>query len=78
MIFQVILRITKKNAEVIKIILDNNEEIVCTPNHKFMLREGTYKQAQNLTKQDSLMPLNKKLSNYCLIRNELLKFIIDH
>ena len=34
-------RITKRNVEVIKIILDNNEEIVCTPDHLFMLRDGT-------------------------------------
>jgi len=55
-------RITKKNAEVIKVILDNNEEIICTPNHKFMLRTGKYKQAKDLLKTDSLMPLYKKLS----------------
>src|SRR3989344_3447746 len=55
-------RITKKNTEVIKIVLDNNEEIICTPNHKFMLRDGKYKEAKDLTKEDSLMPLNRKLS----------------
>jgi DNA gyrase subunit B len=55
-------RITKKDAEVIKVILDNNEEIICTPDHKFMLRDGSYKQAKDLKKEDSLMPLNKKLS----------------
>ncbi|MFA5992987.1 MAG: DNA topoisomerase (ATP-hydrolyzing) subunit B [Candidatus Pacearchaeota archaeon] len=54
--------ITKVNAEVIKITLDNNEEIVCTPNHKFMLRDGVYKEAKDLTKEDSLMPLYRKLS----------------
>ncbi|MCF7910187.1 DNA topoisomerase (ATP-hydrolyzing) subunit B [Candidatus Pacearchaeota archaeon] len=55
-------RITKKNTEVLKIMLDNEEEIVCTPNHKFMLKDGTYKEAQLLTKKDSLMPLYKKYS----------------
>ncbi|MDD5192598.1 MAG: DNA topoisomerase (ATP-hydrolyzing) subunit B [Candidatus Nanoarchaeia archaeon] len=55
-------RITKKQAEVIKIVLDNNEEITCTPNHKFMLRDGTYREARELTKEDSLMPLNRKIS----------------
>jgi len=55
-------RITKRNVEVIKIILDNNQEIICTSNHKFMLRDGTYKEAQDLTNQDSLMPLNRKIS----------------
>ncbi|MHB8154869.1 MAG: DNA topoisomerase (ATP-hydrolyzing) subunit B [Candidatus Omnitrophota bacterium] len=50
-------RITKKSAEVIKIILDNNEEIICTPNHKFMLRDGSYVRAEQLTSEISLMSL---------------------
>ena len=57
------VRITKKDAEVIKIILDNNQEIICTPEHKFMLRNGSYKEAKDLTKEDSLMPLYKKINN---------------
>ena len=55
-------RITKKNTRVIKIILDNGEEIVCTPDHKFMLRDGNYKEAENILLTDSLMPLTRKLS----------------
>ncbi|MEX2410206.1 MAG: hypothetical protein WD607_02340, partial [Candidatus Paceibacterota bacterium] len=57
-------RITKKNIEVVKVILDNDEEIVCTPDHKFMTREGSYKQAKNLKPNDSLMPLRRKLSKF--------------
>jgi DNA gyrase subunit B len=55
-------RMTKMNAEVIKVILDNNEEIVCTPNHKFRLADGTYLEAKDLTKSMSLAPLYRKLS----------------
>ncbi|MDI6731442.1 MAG: DNA topoisomerase (ATP-hydrolyzing) subunit B [Candidatus Margulisbacteria bacterium] len=55
-------RCTKKNAKVVKIILDNNEEIVCTPEHKFLLRNGTYISAAELTPKMSLMPLRKKIS----------------
>ena len=55
-------RINKKNTEVIKIILDNNAELVCTPDHKFMLRGGNYIMAKDLTSEDSLMPLYKKVS----------------
>ncbi len=55
-------RITKKNTQVIKIILDNDKEIICTPDHKFMLRNKTYKKAKDLKSEDSLMPLNKKIS----------------
>jgi len=54
-------RITKKNVDVIKIRLDNNEEIVCTPNHPFMMRDGSYKHAKDLSVTDSLMPYRKQL-----------------
>jgi len=55
-------RMTKQNAEVIKIILDNNEEIICTPDHKFMLKDESYKEAKDLTNKDSLMPFHKRIS----------------
>lgn len=50
-------RMTKRSAEVIRVTLDTGEEIVCTPDHRFMLREGTYKAAIQLTPGESLMPL---------------------
>ncbi|MBI4218066.1 MAG: hypothetical protein HY610_03005, partial [Elusimicrobia bacterium] len=55
-------RMTQKNANVVKIVLDNGEEIVCTPNHKFMRSDGSYSEAKNLTPADSLMPLYRKTS----------------
>lgn len=55
---------TKDNAELIKITLDNNKEIKCTPDHKFMLKNGNYKKAEDLKSDDSLMPLYKKRYNY--------------
>jgi len=55
-------RITKKNAKVLKIILDNGEELTCTPDHLFMLRDGSYKEAKDLQMTDSLMPLNRQIS----------------
>lgn len=55
-------RMTKANAEVVKLTLDNGETIICTPDHPFMLRDGTYKSAGALTHEDSLMPLNRKIS----------------
>lgn len=56
-------RMTKANAEVIKLTLDNGETIICTPDHPFMLRDGSYKAAALLTPEDSLMPLYRKLSS---------------
>ena len=55
-------RLTIKNAELIKVLLDNGEEIRCTPNHQFMLKEGTFREAQNLSCGDSLMPLYQRIS----------------
>ncbi|MDP3990801.1 MAG: ATP-binding protein, partial [Candidatus Nealsonbacteria bacterium] len=55
-------RLTKNNTEVVKVVLDNDEEIICTPNHKIMLRDGSYREAENLTPQDSLMPLKRQFS----------------
>lgn len=56
-------RITKRNAEVVRVTLDNGEVITCTPDHRFMLRDGSYKAAAALTPADSLMPLYRKLSS---------------
>ncbi len=56
-------RVTKKNAQVIRVTLDNREVLTCTPDHPFMLRDGSYKPAASLTPEDSLMPLYRKLSN---------------
>jgi len=49
-------RITKRDAQVIRVTLDNGETIVCTPDHRFMLRDGSYKAAAELTPEISLMP----------------------
>ena len=55
-------RLTQKNVEIMKVTLDNGEEIKCTLNHKFMLRDGSYKEAQYLQSGNSLMPVYFKLS----------------
>lgn len=55
-------RMTKANAEVIKITLDNGETLICTPDHLHMLRDGSYKAAELLTPEDSLMPLHRQIS----------------
>ncbi|GAB4237284.1 MAG: hypothetical protein Kow0049_22980 [Stanieria sp.] len=55
-------RVTKKNAQVVKVTLDNGETITCTPDHRFMLRDGSYKPAASLTSNDSLMPLYRQFS----------------
>ncbi len=54
-------RKTKSRAQVLRLRLDNGQSIVCTPNHLFMLKNGTYVPAEFLSPNDSLMPLHSKL-----------------
>ena len=55
-------RVTKRNTTVLNVVLDNGQSITCTPDHQFMLRDGSYCQAQQLTEGTSLMPLYRKQS----------------
>ncbi len=51
---------TRNNAELVKVILDNGAEIRCTPDHKFMLRDGSFTEAKDLKSGESLMPLYRE------------------
>jgi intein/homing endonuclease len=42
---------------VYRVLLDNGAIVRCTGDHPFLLRNGTYKQAQDLVRGESLMPL---------------------
>lgn len=55
--------VTRKNAKVVKVTLDNGESNIVTPDHHFMLRNGTYIEAKDLKPGDSLMPLYTKLTH---------------
>ncbi|MEF8783615.1 MAG: DNA topoisomerase (ATP-hydrolyzing) subunit B [Haloarculaceae archaeon] len=56
-------RITREDANLVAVTLDNGETIRCTPDHEFMLRDGSYCQAQDLDSGQSLMPLYRKASD---------------
>lgn len=47
--------LTKKDAQIVRLTLNNGKQIKCTPEHRIMLRDGSYKEAQHLTENDSLM-----------------------
>ncbi|RKT42861.1 DNA gyrase subunit A [Thiocapsa rosea] len=49
-------RMTRPNAELLALTLDTGDVVRCTPDHRFMLRDGSYKEARDLTPDDSLMP----------------------
>lgn len=67
---QAIARLTRRQASLVKVILDNGEEIRCTRDHQFMLRDGTYQEAANLQSGNSLMPFYSKTDRdgYTLIQ----------
>jgi DNA gyrase subunit B len=53
-------RRTKENAPVIRVTLDNDEVITCTPDHQFMTRDAKYVEARCLQSGASLMPLYRQ------------------
>jgi len=49
--------VTKYVESIIEVVLDNQFAIKCTPDHRFMMRDGSYKEAKDLLPDDSLMPI---------------------
>jgi len=56
-------RKTRENAELVAVTLDNGQTIRCTPDHEFMLRDGSYCEARELASGRRLMPLYRRLSD---------------
>lgn len=54
------IRKTNSNEYTIKIILDNGEYLICTPDHPILMRGGIYKIAGDIVVGDSIMPLYRK------------------
>ncbi len=52
-------RLVRRNDPVVKVTLESGAEIGCTPDHRFMLRDGTYREAQQLKAKDQLMPFSR-------------------
>ena len=53
-------RMTKHVTELVDVILDSGAVVRCTPEHRWMLRNGEYKEAQHLRPGiDRLMPINQ-------------------
>jgi len=49
-------RLVKRNDTIVKVTLVSGAEILCTPDHRFMMRDGTYREASTLKAKDQLMP----------------------
>lgn len=61
---------TRTNTELVKVTLDNGAEIRCTPDHKFMLRDGSFVEAKDLKSGESLMPLYREPKDNGIIEVE--------
>jgi ribonucleoside-diphosphate reductase alpha chain len=68
------VRCTRKNAEVYKLCYkdgwNHKFEMVATPEHKFMMRDGSYKKLEELKVGDSLMPFLRLIKNHKVISIE--------
>jgi Bacteriophage T4-like portal protein (Gp20) len=54
---------TRLNTQVVKVTLDTGETITCTPDHRFPVQGVGFVQAQHLTPEMSLVPLNRRWVN---------------
>ena len=53
--------LTRPDAALVRVTLDSGEQIRCTPDHRFMRRDGSFAAAADLRPGDSLMPYYAKL-----------------
>lgn len=51
---------TQENAPLMKVMVSGGDEIICTPDHQFMMLDGSYKEAKDLRFNESLMPLYRR------------------
>lgn len=51
---------TRENADIVEVELDNGETVKTTPDHSFILKDGTEVNAEDLTEGDSLKSFEKR------------------
>ncbi|MBA3376487.1 MAG: hypothetical protein H0U00_11880, partial [Actinobacteria bacterium] len=52
-------RLVRRNDPVVKVLLVSGSSVTCTPDHRFMLRDGTYREARDLRPKDRLLPFSR-------------------
>ena len=63
---------TRPNAQLVQVVLDNDQSVKCTPDHPWMLRDGSYREAKDLKAGDSLMPLYRRVDTTGIPGYEML------
>jgi DNA gyrase subunit A len=71
-------RVTRRAAQLVELTFDDGTAVRCTPDHLFMLRDGSYRPAQELSIDDSLMAgyfdtaaINDRTQDYLRVRQPL-------
>ena len=57
-----------KTAETVLVMLDNGKDIRCTPDHKILMRDSTWKCAGELKEGDNIMPFYRMPANQYLTK----------
>jgi len=70
-------RLTRKDASLVKVTLDDGSFFCVTPDHKMRLRNGTKVEAKNLQQNDSLPRFTKKLERLTKKSNEYFRVYCD-
>ena len=52
--------LTRRDAPLVKVTVSGGDEIICTPDHRFMMLDGSYREARELRFNQSLMPLYRR------------------
>lgn len=61
-------------SEVCELTLNTGEIIRCTPDHKVMLSDGTYKVAYELNRKDKLINVLNAFSDTYIVNSEIVRF----
>ena len=70
--------VTKKDAKVLKIMLDSGETIICTPDHKIPVLGKGFVNAKDLTINDPLISFNTRLKSLSSNPDRSYQQIYDH
>jgi hypothetical protein len=70
--------VTKKDAKVLKITLDNGETIICTPEHKIPVLGKGFVEAKDLTVNDPLISFNTRLKSLSSDISRSYQQVYDH
>ena len=64
-------QLTRRAAALLRVTLDDGATIDCTPDHQFMLRDGSWHEARSLSIGTSLMPFDSRYARggYCVVRH---------